>query len=140
MQTFSVANEDVTLFVDLVRVLRKLGKADEGNAVTSDESRGERARLIREILQHVLRHPDAKDTLDGIHKFWLSSRMAHQSRDRVREALDYLVEEKGWLIKKVSGASAALYGLNKSYLAEVQGYLCRSGTDYAKRRAPPRRR
>jgi hypothetical protein len=93
--------------------------------VTCDESGGERATLIREILQHVLHHPDAKDTLDGIHRFWLSSRTAHQSRDSVREALDYLVEERGWLTKKISGASVALYGLNKRYLAEVRDYLRR---------------
>ena len=38
----------------------------------SEESRGDYLMLIREILKHVVKHPDAKDTANGIHKFWLS--------------------------------------------------------------------
>ena len=96
----------------------------------NDESRGEHALLIREILQHVVKHPDAKDTAEGIHKFWLSSKAAHQSSDKVREVLEYLVEKKRWLTKKVSGASVTLYGLNKDRVHEVESFLQqRSGTD-----------
>ena len=95
----------------------------------NDESRGEHRLLIREILQHVVKHPDAKDTAEGIHKFWLSSKTVHQSRDKVREVLEYLVERKGWLTKKVSGAAVTLYGLNKDRVHEVEGFLQQSGND-----------
>lgn len=95
----------------------------------NDESRRERLLLIREILEHVVKHPDAKDTAEGIYNFWLSRQNAHQTRDKVREALEYLVEKKGWLTKKVSGASVALYGLNQDRMREVENFLQQSGND-----------
>lgn len=93
------------------------------------EDSGSRATVIREILQYVLQHPDAKDTLDGIRQFWLSSRVTHLGRDSVQEALDYLAEEKGWLIKRVIRTSIALYGLDKGCLATVRSFLSGSGAD-----------
>jgi hypothetical protein len=100
----------------------------KGDVVASDESRGEPSLLIREILQHVVKHPDAKDTAEGIHKFWLSRNTAHHSREKVREALEHLVEKKGWLTKKVSGA-VVLYGLNKDRMREVESFLQQAGKD-----------
>jgi len=107
----------------------RTGDQKKGDVVESDESRGEHSLLIREILQHVVRHPDAKDTAEGIHKFWLSRNTAHHSRDKVREVLEYLVEKKDWLTKKVSGAAVILYGLNKDRVHEVEGFLQQSGND-----------
>jgi hypothetical protein len=113
-----------------VPVLQKLKRIKKGEVVESEESRGDYLLLIREILKHVVKHPDAKDTADGIHKFWLSSKTVRQSSDKVREVLEYLVEKKGWLTKKVSGASVTLYGLNKDRVPEVESFLQqRSGTD-----------
>jgi len=98
----------------------------KGEIVESGESAGDYVLLIREILGHVVKHPDAKDTTEGIHKFWLSSKTVHQSSDKVREVLEYLVEKKGWLTKKVSGASVTLYGLNKDRVHEVESFLQRA--------------
>jgi NADH:ubiquinone oxidoreductase subunit E len=112
-----------------VPVLHKLTGIKKGEVVESEESRGDYLLLIREILTHVVKHPDAKDTADGIHKFWLSSKTVHQSSDKVREVLEYLVEKKGWLTKKVSGASVTLYGLNKNRVHEVEGFLQQVRTD-----------
>ena len=95
----------------------------KGEAVESEESRGDYLLLIREILKHVVKHPDAKDTAEGIHKFWLSSKAVHQSSDKVQEVLEYLVDKKGWLTRKVSGASVTLYGLNKDRVHEVESFL-----------------
>ena len=110
-------------------VLHALTDITKGDVVENDESRGEYILLIREILQHVVKHPDAKDTTDGIHKFWLSSKAAHQSSDKVREVLEYLVEKKGWLTRKVSGASMTLYGLNKDRVHEVESFLQQARKD-----------
>lgn len=110
-------------------VLQHLTDITKGDVVENDESRGEHMLLIREILQHVVKHPDAKDTAEGIHKFWLSSKTVHQSGDIVREVLDYLVEKRSWLTKKVSGASVTLYGLNKDRVHEVESYLQQAGKD-----------
>ena len=113
----------------MVPLLHPLTTITKGDLVEDDESRGEQLRLIREILEHVAKHPDAKDTAEGIHNFWLSRQTAHQSRDKVREALKYLVEKKGWLTKKVSGAAVTLYGLNKDRAHEVESFLEPSGSD-----------
>jgi hypothetical protein len=86
-------------FFRLVPVLQKLTGIKKGEVVESEESRGDYLLLIREILKHVVKHPDAKDTADGIHKFWLSSKTVHQSSDKVREVLD-IGREKGWLTKR----------------------------------------
>ena len=79
--------------------------------------------LIREILIHVIEHPDAKDTLDGIHKFWLSARTAQQSRNKVRDALEYLSEQKHWLTKKTAGTAVILFGVNKDRADEIREFL-----------------
>jgi hypothetical protein len=76
-----------------------------------------------------MKHPDAKDTAEGIHKFWLSSKTVHQSREKVREVLEFLVEEKNWLTKKVSGAAVALYGLNRDRAQEIEEFLQQHGAD-----------
>jgi hypothetical protein len=91
--------------------------------VRNDESSDEFSLLIREILTYVVKHPDAKDTVDGIHKFWLSSKTVHQSRNKIREVLEFLAEERGWLTKKVTGASVTLYGLNKDRFNEIQNFV-----------------
>ena len=89
----------------------------------SDESSDDSALLIRDILIHLIKHQDAKDTAEGIHKFWLSAQTAHQSREKVREALKYLSEEKRWLTQKSAGAALAIYGLDKAYVDEIQDFL-----------------
>jgi len=91
--------------------------------VQSDESSDDSSLLIRDILIHVVNHPDAKDTVVGIHKFWLSAHSAHQSGNKVRDALEYLAEQKRWLTKKSAGAALTLYGLDKDRLDEVKKFL-----------------
>ena len=89
----------------------------------SVESSDDSSLLIRDILIHVVKHPDAKDTVVGIHQFWLSAQSAHQSCDKVREALEYLSEQKRWLTKKNTGAAVTLYGLDKDHVDEIQDFL-----------------
>ena len=78
---------------------------------------------MREILTHLVNHPDAKDTVDGIQKFWLSDKTSHQSIDKVNEALEFLVETRGWLSKKAIGPMLMLYSVNKDRIDEIQDFL-----------------
>ena len=89
----------------------------------SDESSDDSALLIRDILIHLIKNTDAKDTAAGIHKFWLSAQSSHQSPAKVREALKYLSEQKRWLTQKNAGAAVTLYGLDKAYVDEIQEFL-----------------
>ena len=89
----------------------------------SDESSDESSLLVRAILAYVIQHPDAKDTVEGIHKFWLSGKTAHQSRHKLEQVLDFLAENRGWLIRKVVSARVTLYGINKDRIHEIRNFL-----------------
>ena len=86
-------------------------------------SHGQPRTVIRGILLHLAKHPDAKDTFEGIFKFWLPKGAANQKRNKVREALDFLVFTKGWLTERKASTSEALYGLNKDHLEEIRDFL-----------------
>ena len=61
-----------------------------------EESTDRRQALMREILQYLTAHPDAKDTVDGILKWWLPGHPIEWEKEEVQETLDHLVS-KGWL-------------------------------------------
>src|SRR5215475_10925951 len=44
--------------------------------------------IICGILQYLLEHPDAKDTPEGIYKWWLSAGSENPGHEKVQEALD----------------------------------------------------
>jgi hypothetical protein len=92
-------------------------------AVQSDASSDESSLLIRTVLAYLVKHPDAKDTAGGIYQFWLSGQTAHHGREKVREVLDFLVEERGWLTAKAVGRWLILYGLNKDRIDEIRNFL-----------------
>lgn len=88
-----------------------------------DPADNEFSSLVSAILTHVVQHPDAKDSIDGIRDFWLPPQTGRPSRDKVRQVLDHLVDEKRWFTRKVSGAAVTLYGLDKNTLPQVRQYL-----------------
>jgi hypothetical protein len=89
----------------------------------SDGSRGPSRTVIREILGHCVESTDAKDTAEGIRKFWLSTCSVNPGIGEVRDALDYLVGIKKWMIKSQRGASEPLYSLAKEHLNEIKEFL-----------------
>jgi hypothetical protein len=50
-----------------------------------------REQLAAEIERYCSRHPDARDTIDGI-AWWLVQQRFEDARAEVQEAADYLVE------------------------------------------------
>jgi len=85
--------------------------------------------VVREILSHCLESPDAKDTDEGIHKFWLTADSKNWGIGEVRLALDYLVSKKQWMAKSPKGASAPLYCVAKERLEEIEEFLRQSVSD-----------
>jgi DNA-binding IclR family transcriptional regulator len=63
---------------------------------------GEGSPLALQILDYLRRHPQAKDSVEGIAQFWV-----HADPIEVRRALDRLVDLK--LVEKRSSASMDLY-------------------------------
>ena len=65
---------------------------------------GEESQLALEILDYFRRHPDAKDSVEGIARFWVSA-----DPIEVRRALDRLIDLD--LVVKRANASMDLYSL-----------------------------
>jgi DNA-binding IclR family transcriptional regulator len=65
---------------------------------------GEESPLALQILDYFRRHPQAKDSVEGIAQFWVSA-----DPIEVRRALDKLVDMK--LVEKRTNASMDLYSM-----------------------------
>lgn len=71
---------------------------------------GEDSQLALQILDYFRRHPLAKDSVEGIARFWVSADPLE-----VRRALDKLVELK--LVEKRKNASMDLYSMSSETAA-----------------------
>jgi hypothetical protein len=78
--------------------------------------------VIRHILQYLLDHPDARDTMQGILRWWLPRDSAACGEAEVQAALEVLVA-RGWLTRRPTTSSQELYGVNKDKLEEIKGFL-----------------
>jgi hypothetical protein len=77
----------------------------------------------------LVEHPDAKDTPEGIYKWWRPERHANWGRDEVQNALD-LLTLKGWLTKRGKIPSKEFYGINKDRLPEIRRFLQQFGASF----------
>ena len=65
------------------------------------------------ILGYLCSYPDAKDTAEGIGRWWLRGEGIDADADVVRGSLAYLVK-RGWLTATGGSAGRTLYGLNQT--------------------------
>jgi hypothetical protein len=77
---------------------------------------------MRLILQYCIEHPDAKDTPEGIQKWWLPKGQMDRGIDEVQSALDLLIS-RGWLRKRGRIPSKEIYGINKDCIPEIRSFL-----------------
>jgi DNA-binding IclR family transcriptional regulator len=70
---------------------------------------GKESPLALQILDYLRRHPQAKDSVEGIAQFWVSADPVE-----VRRALDRLVEMK--LVEKRASAAMDLYSMSDDRL------------------------
>ncbi len=78
--------------------------------------------VIWHILHYLIEHPEAKDTLQGLHRWWLPGGVVAWEEEAVQSALDVLVA-RGWLTQRPTTTSQTLYGLHKEQLEEIQEFL-----------------
>ncbi|HLF86223.1 MAG TPA: hypothetical protein VI584_04005 [Nitrospiria bacterium] len=76
----------------------------------------------REILSYLVEHPEAKDTAEGIMKWWLSKGSTEREKDEVQDAIDFLVA-KGWLAMREIADSKKIYGVERERLEEIKEFL-----------------
>jgi len=83
-----------------------------------------RWRVIREILYYLIEHPNAKDTMKGILKWWMPNGHLERGGKEIQPALNYLVSQG--LLKicpKVLQNDLIIYGVNKRRLNEIRAFL-----------------
>lgn len=74
------------------------------------------------ILGYLCSHPDAKDTAEGVEKWWLNGKGTHVESKIVRAALDYLVK-LGWLVSAERKGSGMVYGLNGDRRKKLRQFI-----------------
>ena len=74
------------------------------------------------ILGYLSHYPDAKDTFEGVHQWWLGSLQARIDARRVRRALDDLAKA-GWLVSTDRRGIGLVYGLNADRRQELRRIL-----------------
>jgi hypothetical protein len=78
------------------------------------------------ILGYLHCHPDAKDTVDGVEKWWLNSREIRIDAIAVQGSLDQLVKS-GWLVSYQRKGTGVVYGLNRTRREKLRRFLDTNG-------------
>jgi hypothetical protein len=74
------------------------------------------------ILGYLCSHPDAKDTAEGVEKWWLNGQEVYVDARVVRGSLDYLVR-LGWLVSSERQGSGTVYWLNGDRRNKLRQFL-----------------
>lgn len=86
-------------------------------------------KIKREILAYCVAHPDAKDALGGILKWWLAPRRNQWRIEEVRTALENLTA-KAWLTSRMMRQAEQIYSLNKEKIQEIETFLGNSWSTF----------
>ena len=78
------------------------------------------------ILAYLCSHPDAKDTVDGVEKWWLKGAETGTDARTVQNSLDHLVK-LGWLSLTERHGTGAVYGLSKDRREKLWEFFQCSG-------------
>jgi hypothetical protein len=74
------------------------------------------------ILGYLYSHPDAKDTVDGVEKWWLNDMEINMDARTVQGSLDQLVKS-GWLVSYQRQGTGVVYGLNRERREKLRKFL-----------------
>ena len=79
-------------------------------------------QVIREILQYLWAHPNAKDTFDGVLRWWRPKNTPEWRKDDLQKGLDFLIL-KSWLTVRNLSRGQKIYGLNTEFMEEIKKFL-----------------
>lgn len=82
----------------------------------------DKSTIAHEILAYLIDNPEARDSLDGIVKWWLLDRKIRYQMTLVEKALDELVDQE-LVIEEKKMDSSNLYRVNSHKLEEIAGRM-----------------
>jgi hypothetical protein len=82
----------------------------------------QKTEIAKEILAYLVDHPDAQDTFEGIIQWWLPEQEIKFQIEKVKEALEELVD-KQLILECKSGDSRTHYRMNKNKSREIQAFF-----------------
>ena len=77
--------------------------------------------LLHEIWLYLWANPRSKDTVEGIHDWWINNGKQRFTKDEVQQALDFTVE-RGWMQQSYLGPTV-LYSTTIASLKEFNRAL-----------------
>lgn len=94
----------------------------KGYVVKQPKSVDPQSEVIRLLLRYLIANPDAKDTAEGIFKWWIPKQHRELRPEELEKVLTSLVA-KGWLIERAVSPREKLYALNREVIGEIERYL-----------------
>ena len=82
----------------------------------------QRRAVIQAVLLYLIKNPDAKDTIEGVRKWWLPGGSREQRQEELEKTLGFLVS-KNWLTTRTTPQKKNIYGLNTNFLEQIKIYL-----------------
>ncbi len=83
--------------------------------------------FAREILEYLVQHQDAKDTLDGILHYWVRPICPDAlDEQEVEQAVNGLVL-RGWVMRR-EATTKTVYCLNHAHLKAIRAFLAKHGS------------
>lgn len=79
------------------------------------------ATLVRAIVRYLIAHPEAKDTIEGVMRWWLPDGPAEQRREDVEDGLELLVA-RGWIVKRAIAPARQIYCANRERLVDMRAF------------------
>lgn len=81
-------------------------------------------QVEEDIVNYLLDHPEAKDTLEGIVRWWVMEQRIRREMLQVQQAIGELVQ-RGWLLERESADAKVHYRLNPAKTEEIATALGR---------------
>ena len=79
--------------------------------------------MRRELLHYMIENDNAKDTFEGILKWWFPKGGFEWGEEIIKDCLDFLVLQ-GWLaVRDGVVPSYKIFGVNKERLKEMKAFL-----------------
>ena len=74
------------------------------------------------ILKYLKKHPEARDTIQGIAEWWLLNEKIEQTLEKVQNALEYLVAQE-FIVKRDYQGQKTAYALNNDKRHEIESAI-----------------